>query len=151
MEEVRSNHQDGIFPVQPASQTSYTMRPFIRLVILELSLAAILFISAGRIDLPWFWALIGVYAVLMSSAIRSIHPDLIRERHHPAPGGEDRGLRWRVAPFWTAIPPELGVTELSTVWVRAGSDGFFLVTTTNSTARSPSGCRILNASLIPMT
>jgi hypothetical protein len=78
------------------------MRFFIQLVILELSLAAILFISAGRIDLPWFWALIGVYVVLMSSAIRGIAPDLIRERHHPAPGGEDRSLRWRVAPFFLA-------------------------------------------------
>ncbi|MGA2702435.1 MAG: isoprenylcysteine carboxylmethyltransferase family protein [Isosphaeraceae bacterium] len=78
------------------------MRLFIRLVIVELSLPAILFISAGRIDLPWFWALIGVYVVLMSAAIRSIDPDLIRERHHPAPGGEDRSLRWRVAPFFLA-------------------------------------------------
>jgi len=78
------------------------MRLFIRLVIVELSLSAILFISAGRIDLPWFWALIGVYVVLMSAAIRSIDPDLLRERHHPAPGGEDRSLRWRVAPFFLA-------------------------------------------------
>ncbi len=78
------------------------MRLFTRLVIVELSLPTILFISAGRIDLPWFWALIGVYVVLMSAAIRSIDPDLIRERHHPAPGGEDRSLRWRVAPFFLA-------------------------------------------------
>jgi len=76
------------------------MRFFIGLVILESSLAAILFISAGRIDLPWFWVFIGVYVVLMSAAIRSVDPDLIRERHHPAPGGEDRSLRWRVAPLF---------------------------------------------------
>ena len=78
------------------------MRFFIQLVILELSLAAILFISAGRIDLPWFWAFIVVYVVLMSSAIRGIDPDLIRERYHPAPGGEDRSLCWRAAPFFLA-------------------------------------------------
>jgi len=78
------------------------MRIFMRLVLLELSLAAILFISAGRLDLPWFWALIGVYAVLLSAAIRGIDPDLIRERHHPAPGGEDRSLRWRAVPFFLA-------------------------------------------------
>ena len=56
------------------------MRLFIRVVILKLSLAAILFISAGRIDLPWFWALIVVHAVLMFFAIRGIDPDLLRER-----------------------------------------------------------------------
>ena len=78
------------------------MRLFIRLAILELSLAAILCGSAGRLDLPWFWALIGVHVVLMSAAIRGIEPDLMRERFRPAPGGEDRGLRWRVAPFFLA-------------------------------------------------
>jgi len=75
---------------------------YMRLVLLELLLAAILFISAGRLDLPWFWALLGVYAVLLSAAIRGIDPDLIRERRHPAPGGEDRSLRWRVAPLFLA-------------------------------------------------
>ena len=78
------------------------MRLFIQLAILELSLAAILFSSAGRLDLPWFWALIGVHVVLMSAAIRGIEPDLMRERFRPAPGGEDRNLRWRVAPFFLA-------------------------------------------------
>jgi len=78
------------------------MRLFIQLAILELSLAAILFGSAGRLDLPWFWALIGVHVVLMSAAIRGIEPDLMRERFRPAPGGEDRNLRWRVALFFLA-------------------------------------------------
>lgn len=78
------------------------MRLFIRLVILELLLAAILFGSAGRFDLPWFWALIGVHVLLMSAAIGSIEPDLMRERFRPAPGGEDRSLRWLMMPFLVA-------------------------------------------------
>ncbi len=78
------------------------MRLFIRLVILELSLAAILFGSAGRLDLPWFWALIGFNIVLMSAAIRAIEPDLMRERLRPAPGGVDRSLRWLMMPFLLA-------------------------------------------------
>ena len=75
------------------------MRAFIRLVILELLLATILFGSAGRLDLPWFWALIGFNFVFMLCAIRAIEPDLMRERLRPAPGGVDRGLRWLMMPF----------------------------------------------------
>ncbi len=78
------------------------MRLFIRLVILELLLAAIVFGSAGRLDLPWFWALIGFHFVLMFGAIRAIEPDLMRERFRPAPGGVDRGLRWLMMPFLLA-------------------------------------------------
>ena len=75
------------------------MRLFIRLIILELILAAILFGSAGRLNLPWFWALIGVHGLLMAVAIGSIDRDLLRERLRPAPGGEDRSLRWLIMPF----------------------------------------------------
>jgi protein-S-isoprenylcysteine O-methyltransferase Ste14 len=78
------------------------MRLFIRLAILELSLAAILFGSAGRLDLPWFWALIGFNVVLMSTAARAIEPDLMWERLRPAPGGVDRSLRWLMLPFLLA-------------------------------------------------
>ncbi len=78
------------------------MRLLIRLVIVELLLTAILFGSAGRLDLPWFWALIGVHVVLMSAAIRAIDPDLMQERLRPAPGGEDRSLRWLMMPFLLA-------------------------------------------------
>ena len=78
------------------------MRLFSRLVILELSLATILFGSAGRLDLPWFWALIGFNVVLISAAARAIEPDLMRERLRPAPGGVDRSLRWLMLPFLLA-------------------------------------------------
>ena len=57
-----------------------------------------------RLDLPWFWALIGVHIVLATAAVRDIEPDLIRERLCPAPGGEDRSLRWLVLLFLLAQP-----------------------------------------------
>ena len=78
------------------------MRNIIRLVILELLLAAILFGSAGRLDLPWFWALIAAHVVIMSTALRGIEPDLMRERLRPPPGGEDRSLRWMMMPLLLA-------------------------------------------------
>ena len=46
-------------------------------------------------------------------------------------------------------PSRSGVTRSSDAWVRAGSDGSILLTTTTSTARLPSRCRTLNASLTP--
>jgi protein-S-isoprenylcysteine O-methyltransferase Ste14 len=75
---------------------------FVRFVIYESLLAAALFGSAGRLDLPWFWALFAVHVMAMAVAVRGIDPDLIRERLRPAPGGEDRGLRWLVMPFLLA-------------------------------------------------
>ena len=75
------------------------MRLFIRLLIYEVLLAAILFASAGRIDLPWFWAVLAVHAALMTVAMSSIDPDLRRERLKPGPGGQDRYLRLIALPF----------------------------------------------------
>jgi protein-S-isoprenylcysteine O-methyltransferase Ste14 len=78
------------------------MRLLIRLVAVELLLAAIMFGAARRLDLPWFWALIGVHGGILFTALRHIDPDLLRERFRPAPGGLDRGLRFWIMPFMLA-------------------------------------------------
>ncbi len=52
--------------------------------------AALLFLSAGRWDLPFFWAYVLVYAVLAVGGFLSIDPDLIRERMRS--GLRDRSL-----------------------------------------------------------
>jgi protein-S-isoprenylcysteine O-methyltransferase Ste14 len=76
-------------------------------------MAGILFASAGRVNLPLFWAYIGVMAVFSASGYLWLYrhdPDLIKERLHPGPGERDRltiGL--------------LGVT-LAVHWVVAGLD-----------------------------
>ena len=41
-------------------------------------------------------------AALMLAVVRTIEPDLLRERFRPGPGGKDRGLRWRLVPFLLA-------------------------------------------------
>ncbi len=74
----------------------------IRLMAMECSLAALLFGSAGRLDLPWFWALLTLHAAFMARGLRTIDPGLLRERFRPGPGGQDRGLRWRITPFLLA-------------------------------------------------
>ena len=52
-------------------------------------LGAVLFGCAGRWDLPWFWAYLGVWvaAALVGPAL--MDPTLLRERFRPGPGGRD--------------------------------------------------------------
>ena len=52
---------------------------------------AYLFVSAGRWDLPWFWAYVGVWAAAMVAGSFLIDPTLVQERLRPGPGGKDYG------------------------------------------------------------
>jgi len=52
---------------------------------------ACLFVSAGRWDLPWFWAYLGVWAAALAAASFLIDPSLVQERLRPGPGGKDYG------------------------------------------------------------
>src|SRR5215472_1765314 len=52
---------------------------------------ACLFVSAGRSDLPWFWAYLGVWAAAMVAGSCLIDPTLVQERIRPGPGGRDYG------------------------------------------------------------
>jgi len=47
-------------------------------------LAAVLFVSAGRLDLPFFWAYLGVNFALMAGLMAGVDPELMEERWHPA-------------------------------------------------------------------
>lgn len=58
-----------------------------------------MFGSAGRWDLPWFWAMIGVQVAIFGLAGRLVDPGLRKERLRPGPGGQDRPLRFIVIPF----------------------------------------------------
>lgn len=52
---------------------------------------ACLFVSAGRRDLPWFWAYLGVWAAATVAGSYLIDPTLLQERLRPGPGGKDYG------------------------------------------------------------
>jgi protein-S-isoprenylcysteine O-methyltransferase Ste14 len=60
----------------------------------EAFIAAALFISAGRVDLPWFWALIAAHGAILGVGMLWMDPELARERRNPGPGAQDRHLRW---------------------------------------------------------
>jgi protein-S-isoprenylcysteine O-methyltransferase Ste14 len=49
----------------------------------------ILFGCAGRWDLPFFWAFLGVWVATMLIAAFVVDPGLIKERTRPGPGGRD--------------------------------------------------------------
>src|SRR3954452_13421703 len=75
------------------------MAMILRVLTVEGVLAATLFASAGRLDLPWFWAVLAVHSALLAAGMSSIDPALRRERLKPGPGGRDRYLRLVALPF----------------------------------------------------
>jgi protein-S-isoprenylcysteine O-methyltransferase Ste14 len=59
----------------------------VKVLVFELVIGLVLFGSAGRLDLPWFWALIAVHAIGLLAGQLAMDPGLDRERLNPAPGG----------------------------------------------------------------
>lgn len=72
----------------------------IRAVLFLGGTAAIIFGSAGRLDLPFLWAFFGVIVVAWAIGLVTMDRGLLRERMHPGPGGTDRRLRFVVVPFF---------------------------------------------------
>jgi protein-S-isoprenylcysteine O-methyltransferase Ste14 len=66
------------------------------------ALTAFLFLFAGRIDLPWFWAFLAVHGALVAVQQAALPDDLRRERGAPGPGGCDRHLRRASIPSYLA-------------------------------------------------
>jgi protein-S-isoprenylcysteine O-methyltransferase Ste14 len=63
---------------------------------------AALFASAGRWDLPWFWAYLGGFGASAVIGLLLVDPSLVRERLRPGPGGEDHAAALIVVPVWLA-------------------------------------------------
>ena len=68
-------------------------------LLMEGLLAATLFASAGRIDLPWFWAVLALHTALLLTGIHFMDPELRRERLRPGPGGRSRWVRLVALPM----------------------------------------------------
>lgn len=76
------------------------MRVLVRIIVAVAGLLALLFGTAGRWDIPVFWAYLGVLIATFVAAIILMDPGLKNERMHPPAGGTDRSLRWIVMPFF---------------------------------------------------
>ena len=70
-----------------------------RVLIIESIMATILFASAGRMDIPWFWAVLGLHAAMLLTGIAFMDPGLREERLRPGPGGRSRRIRFLALPF----------------------------------------------------
>jgi protein-S-isoprenylcysteine O-methyltransferase Ste14 len=82
----------------------------VRIFMFMLLPAVTLFASAGRLDVPFFWAYVGMMAAAAVAVLVFIDRELLRERLNPGPGGTDRNFRW------LAMPILIGI------WVVAGLD-----------------------------
>lgn len=71
-----------------------------RLVLAIVLPIAILFGSAGRWDLPFFWAFIALIVAAMLLTAGLADKGLLRERAKPGPGGVDRKLPLAMLPFY---------------------------------------------------
>jgi protein-S-isoprenylcysteine O-methyltransferase Ste14 len=76
------------------------MRVVAIIVVFELILAGLFVGSAGRWDLPWFWALLGIHTVVMGANMWVMDPDLKKERLTLGRReGIDRSMRRMIMPF----------------------------------------------------
>ena len=73
---------------------------FLRVILSFALVLGLMFGSAGRWDLPFFWAYIAGYVLLVAIVVPTIDSDLLRERLQPRPGGKDRYLRLAGVPFF---------------------------------------------------
>jgi protein-S-isoprenylcysteine O-methyltransferase Ste14 len=65
-------------------------------------IGVVLFLSAGRVDLPAFWAYVGVWTIPVLVGPFVVDPSLIKERIRPGPGGRDYLTAVLATPVWLA-------------------------------------------------
>jgi protein-S-isoprenylcysteine O-methyltransferase Ste14 len=75
----------------------------VRVVLFLCGTAGVLFGSAGRLDLPFYWAFFGVVVAGWAIGMAVMDRGLIEERMHPGPGGTDRRLPFVVLPLFTGL------------------------------------------------
>jgi protein-S-isoprenylcysteine O-methyltransferase Ste14 len=75
------------------------MRAVLVILVFFIVASAILFGSAGRVDLPFFWGVIGISMGFMLVNILILDPELRKERLKPGAGGISRKFRVMMTPL----------------------------------------------------
>jgi protein-S-isoprenylcysteine O-methyltransferase Ste14 len=75
------------------------MRYVLSIAAFEVVLGLVLFGSAGRVNLPWTWALLACHATILGVGMRWMDPGLRRERLRRREGGVDRVFRSLILGF----------------------------------------------------
>lgn len=65
----------------------------LKVLLMETAIALAVFVSAGRVDLPWVWVLLAVHGANLTVGFTLIDPSLGQERVNPGPGAKDAHLR----------------------------------------------------------
>lgn len=90
----------------------FRLKLVLRLAFVLALVAGILFGSAGRLDLPFFWAYLGVFAALGAVTLLTLRQDLLEERFNRRARGRDNLAFLRAAALTTFLAE----------WVLAGLD-----------------------------
>jgi protein-S-isoprenylcysteine O-methyltransferase Ste14 len=72
-------------------------------------IGGLLFGCAGRLDLVFFWAYLGVWAAAVLFGALLVDPTLASERLHPGPGGKDYLSLFVVTPIWLGLQVVAGL------------------------------------------
>jgi protein-S-isoprenylcysteine O-methyltransferase Ste14 len=80
-----------------------TLTALLRSIIFLATTGALLFVSAGRLDLPFFWAFFAVVVTAWVVTLGTMDRGLMQERLKPGPGGTDRRRPLLFLPFFAAL------------------------------------------------
>ncbi len=86
--------------------------------------AGLLFGAAGRLDVPGFWAVLGLWMAGAVTMILSIPVDLMAERMKPGPGAKERWIRPVLVLLFVAMlavagtDARYGVSDTVPSWLR---------------------------------
>jgi protein-S-isoprenylcysteine O-methyltransferase Ste14 len=63
---------------------------YLRAILFPIIAGGMIFLAAGRIDLPPVWGVLALLSVFMVTMVAVADPGMIRERVQPGPGNQDR-------------------------------------------------------------
>lgn len=108
--------------------TSIAQHAYLRAILFPVFAGGIIFVAAGRIDLPAVWSVLALLGVFMVGMVAVADPGMIRERVQPGPGSQDRFTQpasvvlllahWLVAGLdvgrfqWSPVPPAVQIAGL---------------------------------------
>jgi protein-S-isoprenylcysteine O-methyltransferase Ste14 len=103
-------------PVEPRGESNTAravLRRMLQVVVTYLILAAILFVSSGRLNWPWAWAYLGVGLVILVINAAILPAELIAERGQPGDNvkGWDRVLATVASLATLGVPVAAGLDE----------------------------------------
>ena len=91
----------------PGGARAFRLKLMLRLAVVTTIAGGILFGSAGRIDLPFFWAYLAVFTGFAVVALLTVSRELLMERSQPAERGRDNLALLRVAMLLVFLSQEV--------------------------------------------